>query len=214
MARMQEHRSFPSIVAYIVFNEGWGQYETGRVTRLAQSLDASRLFDPASGWVDAPVLTLAFPSSIHFLAGVPCLGFSGCAAAAAPSPDSSSLHLHACCRTLHADTDFQFTLRKDACVQLRGRRLSSIADKETVVACTQVGDFIDMHNYVGPSAPAPTATRAAVLGEFGGAPWAYTSHLPIACYPQMLHACVVRECMFRTWPLHACMHACVLAGPG
>ena len=54
-AGMQEHRSLPSIVAYIVFNEGWGQYETERVTRLAQALDASRLFDPASGWVDAPV---------------------------------------------------------------------------------------------------------------------------------------------------------------
>ena len=33
----------------------------------------------------------------------------------------------------------------------------------------QVGSFIDMHNYVGPNAPEPTSTRAAVLGEFGGA---------------------------------------------
>lgn len=33
----------------------------------------------------------------------------------------------------------------------------------------QVGDIIDMHAYVGPSAPTPTPTRAAVLGEFGGA---------------------------------------------
>ena len=32
----------------------------------------------------------------------------------------------------------------------------------------QVGDFIDMHNYVGPGSPLPTSSRAAVLGEFGG----------------------------------------------
>lgn len=51
----------PSIVAYVVFNEGWGQYETERVSRLAQSLDGSRLFDPASGWVDAPVRFVTHP---------------------------------------------------------------------------------------------------------------------------------------------------------
>ena len=32
----------------------------------------------------------------------------------------------------------------------------------------QVGDMIDMHNYVGPGSPIPTETRTAVLGEFGG----------------------------------------------
>ena len=32
----------------------------------------------------------------------------------------------------------------------------------------QVGSLIDMHQYVGPNAPLPTLTRAAVLGEFGG----------------------------------------------
>ena len=31
-----------------------------------------------------------------------------------------------------------------------------------------MGDFIDRHDYVGPSSPAPTSARAAVLGEFGG----------------------------------------------
>jgi hypothetical protein len=30
------------------------------------------------------------------------------------------------------------------------------------------GDVIDIHNYPAPAAPAPEATRAAVLGEFGG----------------------------------------------
>ena len=33
---------------------------------------------------------------------------------------------------------------------------------------TAVGDFIDMHKYVGPGAFNPTSTRASVLGEFGG----------------------------------------------
>lgn len=47
--------SFPCIITYIVFNEGWGQYETLRVVEYAKSLDASRLFDGASGWVDFPV---------------------------------------------------------------------------------------------------------------------------------------------------------------
>jgi len=32
----------------------------------------------------------------------------------------------------------------------------------------QVGDMIDMHTYPGPGSPSPTATRAAVLGEYGG----------------------------------------------
>ena len=52
---MQEHRSFPSIITWVVFNEGWGQYDTQQVVSLAQSLDSSRLIDPASGWVDSEV---------------------------------------------------------------------------------------------------------------------------------------------------------------
>ena len=53
--RVQEHRSFPSIVMWVVFNEGWGQYDTEKVVQLAQALDSSRLVDPASGWVDVEV---------------------------------------------------------------------------------------------------------------------------------------------------------------
>ena len=58
---VQEHRSFPSIVQWVVFNEGWGQHDTFQVVQYAQSLDASRLFDPASGWVDSEV------GNIHIL---------------------------------------------------------------------------------------------------------------------------------------------------
>ncbi len=31
-----------------------------------------------------------------------------------------------------------------------------------------VGDIIDIHQYVGPASPKPTASRIAVLGEYGG----------------------------------------------
>ncbi|KAK9829022.1 hypothetical protein WJX72_003469 [[Myrmecia] bisecta] len=52
---IRQHISFPSIITFVVFNEGWGQYDTERITKHVQTLDASRLFDCASGWVDYPV---------------------------------------------------------------------------------------------------------------------------------------------------------------
>lgn len=82
---MQQHFNFPSIVAWVIFNEGWGQHDTVEVVKFAQSLDSTRVVDGISGWNDFPV-----------------------------------------------------------------------------------GDMIDMHNYPGPGSPSPTATRAAVLGEYGG----------------------------------------------
>lgn len=44
--------SHPSIVQWVVFNEGWGEYAPAGVVDLVLSLDASRLVSPASGWVD------------------------------------------------------------------------------------------------------------------------------------------------------------------
>ncbi len=75
----------PSIIMWVVFNEGWGQFDTERMTGVAKSLDPSRLASNASGWTDKGV-----------------------------------------------------------------------------------GDLIDIHVYPGPGSPKPEATRAAVLGEFGG----------------------------------------------
>lgn len=43
----------PSIVMWVVFNEGWGQFETPRFVKLVKELDPSRLVDNASGWTDA-----------------------------------------------------------------------------------------------------------------------------------------------------------------
>jgi hypothetical protein len=49
----------PSIVVWVVFNEGWGQYDTERIVDYTRSLDASRLIDNASGWHDHHVGDLA-----------------------------------------------------------------------------------------------------------------------------------------------------------
>ena len=40
----------------------------------------------------------------------------------------------------------------------------------------ECGDVIDMHNYPGPGSPRPDASRAAVLGEFGGLGLAVAGH--------------------------------------
>ena len=40
----------PSVVAYTIFNEGWGQFESDKMYEFVKSLDASRLVDATSGW--------------------------------------------------------------------------------------------------------------------------------------------------------------------
>src|SRR5204863_206192 len=52
IAGRQNH---PSIVMWVVFNEGWGQFDTPRITKLAKELDPSRLLNCASGWTDRGV---------------------------------------------------------------------------------------------------------------------------------------------------------------
>lgn len=42
----------PSIVTWVIFNEGWGQFHAGMVTRIAREADDTRLIDQASGWFD------------------------------------------------------------------------------------------------------------------------------------------------------------------
>ncbi|KDN17500.1 glycoside hydrolase family 2 [Amycolatopsis rifamycinica] len=50
MKRMiDQHRSFPSIVTWVPFNEGWGDYEVGRIADLVKSWDPSRLVNAESG---------------------------------------------------------------------------------------------------------------------------------------------------------------------
>ena len=48
-------RNHPSIITWVVFNEGWGQYDTVRVVEWTKLYDPSRLVDDASGWNDRKV---------------------------------------------------------------------------------------------------------------------------------------------------------------
>lgn len=45
-------RSYPCIVAWIPFNEGWGQFDSLKVCDMVRKLDSTRLIDAASGWFD------------------------------------------------------------------------------------------------------------------------------------------------------------------
>jgi len=91
---VDEHRSSPALVAYTVYNEGWGERalsDTQRVGQNVKNQDPSRLVNVHSGYN--------------------------------------------CCQSLGNPGN---------------------------------GDIDDWHIYVGPDSPLPSATRIAVLGEFGG----------------------------------------------
>ncbi|MHB1036630.1 MAG: glycoside hydrolase family 2 protein [Pirellulales bacterium] len=56
LARLIEgRRNHPSIIMWVVFNEGWGQYDTERLTAWTKATDPSRLANNASGWTDKKV---------------------------------------------------------------------------------------------------------------------------------------------------------------
>jgi len=91
---VDEHRSSPALVAYTVYNEGWGERalsDTQRVGQNVKNQDPTRLVNVHSGYN--------------------------------------------CCQSLGNPGN---------------------------------GDIDDWHIYVGPDSPLPSATRIAVLGEFGG----------------------------------------------
>lgn len=50
---LQLHGNHPSIVTWVVFNEGWGQFDTPELVEAVQHDDPSRLVSNASGWTDA-----------------------------------------------------------------------------------------------------------------------------------------------------------------
>ncbi|HEX5071306.1 MAG TPA: glycoside hydrolase family 2 TIM barrel-domain containing protein, partial [Vicinamibacterales bacterium] len=54
-ALIDQRRNHPSIVMWVPFNEGWGQYDTPRIVDAVRTRDPSRLVDNASGWTDAKV---------------------------------------------------------------------------------------------------------------------------------------------------------------
>ena len=45
-------RHFPSIVVWVPFNEGWGQFKTNEILAWTKKLDPTRLVDGPSGWTD------------------------------------------------------------------------------------------------------------------------------------------------------------------
>ncbi|MDR1809313.1 MAG: beta-galactosidase [Prevotella sp.] len=45
-------RFFPSITAWVVFNEGWGQHNTPEMVQLVQQKDPNRIINGVSGWTD------------------------------------------------------------------------------------------------------------------------------------------------------------------
>jgi hypothetical protein len=51
-AMINHLRPHPCIIMWVVFNEGWGQFDTRRITEATKGLDASRLVNCASGWND------------------------------------------------------------------------------------------------------------------------------------------------------------------
>ncbi len=48
-------RSFPCILYWTIFNEGWGQFDAPRVYGILKKLDDTRVIDSASGWFDQGV---------------------------------------------------------------------------------------------------------------------------------------------------------------
>ena len=69
-AMIGDLRAFPSIVMWVVNNEGWGQYDSATLARYVKGMDPSRLVDADSGWLDvAPGASDVF--DIHTYEDVP-----------------------------------------------------------------------------------------------------------------------------------------------
>ncbi|WP_153630478.1 glycoside hydrolase family 2 protein [Prolixibacter sp. SD074] len=48
------HYNSPSIVVWVPFNEGWGQYATCRIASMVRKIDPTRLVDAVTGWALRP----------------------------------------------------------------------------------------------------------------------------------------------------------------
>ncbi|MEL6671851.1 MAG: FN3 associated domain-containing protein [Bacteroidota bacterium] len=49
---IRQHENHPSIIIWVAFNEGWGQYQSEGITQFIKRMDPSRLVITASGWSD------------------------------------------------------------------------------------------------------------------------------------------------------------------
>jgi hypothetical protein len=54
-AIMRATFNHPSIVMWVPFNEGWGQFDTARIVEFTRKQDSTRLVNNASGWTDRRV---------------------------------------------------------------------------------------------------------------------------------------------------------------
>jgi beta-galactosidase/beta-glucuronidase len=54
-ALVRQHENHPSIVMWVPYNEGWGQWDTSRIVQKIKDLDPTRLVDNTSGWDDRGV---------------------------------------------------------------------------------------------------------------------------------------------------------------
>ena len=52
---IKDFYNHPSIVMWVPFNEGWGQFETREIVEMTKKLDPTRLVNNASGWSDRKV---------------------------------------------------------------------------------------------------------------------------------------------------------------
>lgn len=56
LAQMVRHlRCHPSVIMWVAFNEGWGQFDAAGAAKAIRCLDPTRLIDAASGWFDQGV---------------------------------------------------------------------------------------------------------------------------------------------------------------
>jgi beta-galactosidase/beta-glucuronidase len=63
-------RAFPSIVMWVVNNEGWGQYDSATLSAYVKGMDPKRLVNADSGWLDvAPTVSDVY--DIHTYEDVP-----------------------------------------------------------------------------------------------------------------------------------------------
>lgn len=54
-AMITSHYNHPSIIMWVPYNEGWGQWDTPRIVEMIKQLDPTRLVNNASGWTDRGV---------------------------------------------------------------------------------------------------------------------------------------------------------------
>lgn len=63
---IDDHRNFPSIFMYTIFNESWGQFDASLLYTKLKEVDSTRLFDTTSGWLKAKLTDVYSVHSYSF----------------------------------------------------------------------------------------------------------------------------------------------------